>query len=217
MTIKGQWFRTTEQLGTSGKVCKGTRGLKIHQGRMGCLRHGNLMRRRRGRVGCPTIAPRISRHATKESAFPQIPTMNQTTSNIKRGKPAWKQVSKFGPLRERKRGKSEYGGQQQQGDREIDQVLESVLAGDICRKIKAMSTIIWNMGVERFGTEQRQTKGPQHAGENKPSREIAKLRADLRRLRKIFRQALEDEKPAIKEMRDNVRERIKNLRQAECQ
>jgi len=72
------------------------------------------------------------------------------------------------------------------------------------------------MGVERFGTEQRQTKGPQHAGENKPSREIAKLRADLR-LRKIFRQALEDEKPAIKEMRDNVRERIKNLRQAECQ
>jgi len=39
----------------------------------------------------------------------------------------------------------------------------------------------------------------------------------LRRLRKIFRQALEDEKPAIKEMRDNVRERIKILRRAECQ
>ncbi len=102
-------------------------------------------------------------------------------------------------------------------DREIDQVLESVLAGDIGRKMEAMSTIIWNMGAERFGMEQRQTKGPQQAGENRRSREIAKLRGDLRRLKKAFRQAPEEEKPALKEMRDNVRERIKTLRLAECQ
>lgn len=71
-------------------------------------------------------------------------------------------------------------------DREIDQVLESVLTGDIGRKMKAMSTIIWNMGAERFGMEQRQTKGPQHAGENRHSRETEKG--------KIFRQPPEDEK-----------------------
>lgn len=36
----------------------------------------------------------------------------------------------------------------EQFDREVDQVLESVLAGGIGRKMKSMSTIIWNMGVE---------------------------------------------------------------------
>ncbi|KAJ8006925.1 hypothetical protein DPEC_G00112270 [Dallia pectoralis] len=102
-------------------------------------------------------------------------------------------------------------------DGEMDQVVESVLAGDIGRKIKAMSTIIWNMGVERFGTEQRQIKGPQQVGENRRSGEIAKLRGDLRRLRKAFRQAPDDEKPSLKEMRDNIRERIKILRRTECQ
>lgn len=44
-------------------------------------------------------------------------------------------------------------------DREVDQILESVLIGDIGRKMKAMSTIIWSMGAERFGMEQRQNKG----------------------------------------------------------
>lgn len=105
----------------------------------------------------------------------------------------------------------------EQFDREVDQVLESVLAGDIGRKMKAMSTIIWNMGAERFGMEQRRTKGSQHARENRRSREIAKLRGDLRRLKKAFLQASEDEKPALKEMRDHLRERIKTLRRAECQ
>lgn len=102
-------------------------------------------------------------------------------------------------------------------DREVDQILESVLIGDIGRKMKAMSTIIWSMGAERFGMEQRQNKGPQHAGENRRSREIAKLRGDLRRLKKAFLQASEDEKPALKEMRDTLRERIKTLCRAECQ
>ncbi|KAJ7998423.1 hypothetical protein DPEC_G00204780 [Dallia pectoralis] len=60
-------------------------------------------------------------------------------------------------------------------------------------------------------------KGPQQVGENRRSREKAKLRGDLRRLRKAFRQAPEDEKPALKEMRDNIREHIKTLRRVECQ
>lgn len=70
------------------------------------------------------------------------------------------------------------------------------------------------MGVERFGTDPRQTKGPQQAGDNRRSRETAKLRGDLSRLRKAFRQAPEDEKPALKKMRD--KEHIKTLHRAEC-
>ena len=97
-------------------------------------------------------------------------------------------------------------------DRDVDQILDSVLFGDIGKKFRTMSTIIWSMGAERFGMEQRQSKGPQHAGENRRTREIANLRGDLRRLRKAFLQASEEEKPALKEMRDNLRERIKTLR-----
>lgn len=61
-------------------------------------------------------------------------------------------------------------------DSEVDQVLESVLAGNSGRKMKAMSTIIWSMGAECFGMEQRHTRGPQHTKENRQLNEIAKLK-----------------------------------------
>ncbi len=96
-------------------------------------------------------------------------------------------------------------------DGDIIQVLKSVCAGDIGHKVGAMSTIIWNMGADRFGMEQRQTKDPQQAGVNRRLRDIANLRGNLKRLRKSFLQASEDEKPALKEMRDHLRERIKTL------
>ncbi len=41
------------------------------------------------------------------------------------------------------------------------------------------------------------------------------LRWDLRRLRKAFREAIADERPALTEIRDNLRERIKTLQRAE--
>lgn len=93
--------------------------------------------------------------------------------------------------------------------REVDQVLESLHG--IGRKIKAISTIIWNMGVEQFETEQRQSKGLQQPGENRHSREIGKLRGDLRRLKTVFVQATEEEKPALKEMHEQLREQLKTL------
>lgn len=54
-------------------------------------------------------------------------------------------------------------------DREVDQVLEVVLASDVGRKVEALSTIIWTTGAGRFGIEQRQVKGPQQAGDNRCS------------------------------------------------
>lgn len=55
-------------------------------------------------------------------------------------------------------------------NREVDQVLESVLVGG---KMKVMSSLIWNMGEEAFRTEQGQTRVLQHVRENRCSREIA--------------------------------------------
>lgn len=83
-------------------------------------------------------------------------------------------------------------------DREVDQVLEAVLAGDIGRKVEALSTIIWTMGADRFGMEQGKVKGLQQAGENRRSKEIAKIRGDMRGLREAFLQVPDGEKTSSK-------------------
>lgn len=57
---------------------------------------------------------------------------------------------------------------------EVAQELEAVLAGDIGKKEEALPTIIWTIGADPFGTEQRKAKAPQQAGENRRSKETAK-------------------------------------------
>lgn len=52
--------------------------------------------------------------------------------------------------------------------------------------------------------------------ENRRVKEIAILRGDLWRLRKAYCEATADEKLALTEMCNNLRERIKTLRRAEC-
>ncbi|KAK0135502.1 hypothetical protein N1851_028657 [Merluccius polli] len=79
-------------------------------------------------------------------------------------------------------------------DHDVDQVLEAAIAGD---EEGAVSQI-------------------QHPAKGKHLKEIAILRSDLRRLKKAFREATEVEKPALIKLRDNLRECIKILRQAEC-
>ncbi len=101
-------------------------------------------------------------------------------------------------------------------DRDVDQVLETTLAGDVGKKFKAMASIIWNIGADRFGREELKTKSNTQPKENRHLKEIAVLRGDLRRLRKAFREASTDEKLALKEICDNLRECIKTLRRAEC-
>ena len=41
---------------------------------------------------------------------------------------------------------------------EVDKVLEATLAGDVDRKVRAMSTIIYSMGMEGFGVEENNRK-----------------------------------------------------------
>lgn len=85
-------------------------------------------------------------------------------------------------------------------------MLEAVLAGDIGRKVEALSTVIWTMGADRFGMEQGKVKGLQQAGGNRRSKEIAKIRGDMRRLREAFLQVPDmGKKHAPKEIQDNLR------------
>ena len=96
------------------------------------------------------------------------------------------------------------------------QVLEAVIAEDVGKKLKAMSSIIWSMGADRFGKKEQKGRVNIQPKESRRLKEIAGLRGDLRRLKKAFREATADEKPALSEIRDSLRERIKILRRAEC-
>ncbi|XP_058268375.1 uncharacterized protein LOC131367135 [Hemibagrus wyckioides] len=76
-----------------------------------------------------------------------------------------------------------------------------------------MASII---GADCFGKKELKGRTYVQTKENKRVKEIAILRGNLRRLRKAYREATADEKPALTEMCDNLRGRIKTLRRAEC-
>lgn len=95
-------------------------------------------------------------------------------------------------------------------DLEVDQVLEATMAGYLRRKMKTMSKIIWTMGQTAFERRRGNPKSKQMPkGGRKPVGRLVSAK-------RAFHQAREDEKPALKEICDNVRARIKTLRRAEC-
>ena len=102
-------------------------------------------------------------------------------------------------------------------EEDVDMVLENILAGDVNRKAASMSLLIHQMGAERFGLIE---KGPSShipkTPNNKRTREIATIRGDLRRLHKRYKAAPVEEKPALEQLRIQLRERLKLLRRAEC-
>ncbi|XP_033755855.1 uncharacterized protein LOC117338607 [Pecten maximus] len=75
-----------------------------------------------------------------------------------------------------------------------------------------MATIMYNVGLDRFGAEER---GEVTANKNRRQREIANLRRDLRQLARRFRAAEEEEKAKLSELRNMAREKLKTLRRAE--
>lgn len=77
-----------------------------------------------------------------------------------------------------------------------------------------MSTIIWLIGADCFGKEERKSKANIKPKENRRLKDIT-LRGDLRRLMKAFQKPREEEKLALKNIHDNLRECIQTLWRAE--
>ena len=93
-------------------------------------------------------------------------------------------------------------------------MLEMTTANSADRKIEAMTTIIYSMGLDRFGVEEvKKTGGAPR--ENRRRIEIANIRGDLRRLTRQYRQSAEEERAALEELRKPLRQHLKALRRAE--
>ena len=79
-----------------------------------------------------------------------------------------------------------------------------------------MATIMYNVGKERFGLEEVQQKQQQSTGHrNRRQQKRASIRRDLRQLSKRYRVAPEEERAALAELRQGIRERLKILNRAE--
>jgi hypothetical protein len=194
-----------------GKPCKNEKGLKIHRTKMGCSPILNLMQR----AGSPgETEERLDpeehhsvQHLHASENEEESSTVAETRSQAEnQGNTETKQRVKWPNAAEKVKW--------QLFDEEVDKVLEVTLAGELDRKVKAMSTIIYNMGCERFGLEERK-KQPEIKKSNRRENEISRIRGELRQLTKAYKKATREEKTGLEELRRNNRERLKILRRAE--
>ena len=199
-----------------GKQLKNEKGLRIHQGKMGCRKSSKLKQR----TGTPGETEEEqgqeahhsaqSLHASEESVISsgepvtatpsETPVMREAAHNRK-GRIQWPTTA------ERKSWEA--------FDEDADRILEVTLAGSIEKKVNTMATIMYSMGAERFGIEEEKHGKKPNEESNRRQQQISQIRAELRQLTRAYREAEEEEKPALEELRGTLRSRLKTLRRAE--
>ena len=95
-------------------------------------------------------------------------------------------------------------------DHDVDNILNTSSAGGVYKKIEGMATIMYNVGLDRYGEEERRQPGGT-AINNRRQREIAGLRRDLKQLTRRYKEVDEGERQALAELRNTIREKLKIL------
>ena len=96
-------------------------------------------------------------------------------------------------------------------DEDVCNTIQATFSGNIDRRINIMSRLIISYASERFGHFEKTEK---ISTRNRREEKIKTLRLELRSLKK-FRKTNEKEQPALTELRDILRGKIKTLRKAE--
>jgi hypothetical protein len=203
-----------------GKICKNTRGLKIHQSRMKCLAQADAQKRPVLRADKTEESLVLesnhsdhAHHSEAQNVEPVNPQQhqeglmeNKVPPNHQPGEGHVKQRIKWPASNAEK----EYN----QFDNDLDKILETTLIGNVERKIQTFTRLIYAVGKERFGTikEGREKRKPE------PSRQElqkGKLRKELKQLKSLWRNAKEEEKLGLSELRELVRMKLINVCKAE--
>lgn len=194
---------------------KNERGLKIHRGKMGCPPILSLTRR----IGTPSETEEEmvqETHHSDQSLHVANDDAESSSSETDTIPPA--PTTTHPEIERRERIKWPRAVEKtawQIFDEEVDSTLETTLAGGVDRKMKAMTTIVYNMGRDRYGVNLGRERAPPTARCNRREAEISRIRKELRDLTKAFKEAEEHEKPALEQLREVLRERLKSLRRAE--
>ena len=203
-----------------GKLCKNERGLKIHRTKMGCQSVPRLEQRKGKPNETEEERDQETHHRVHHLYVPEEVTegicmieeaepedvvdggnrTRQETANREDVEPQMKANIKWPSTADRV--------EWSKFDEDLDRVLESTIAGNVDRRLTAMSTIICTMGKDRFGSLEKRTKTQVTSKLNRRELEIANLRKEIRCLSRQFREATEEEKEGLKELRKISRERI---------
>ncbi|KAK0145691.1 hypothetical protein N1851_015413 [Merluccius polli] len=189
---------TTSAVCLCGKVCRNPRGLKIHQTKMKCLTGRQVVQRTGPVPG-----------ETQEEPGPESPHSAQTLHAPQ----ATPQV-RHSEHRRVKWPSANKGKEWCQFEEDVDQVLEATARGDADQKLRTMCTMIVSIAVERFGTKEQHTING--AGEpNRRQKKISQLRQELRLLGRQYKQAREEDKAGLAELRNILRRNLTTLWRAE--
>ncbi|KAL0148227.1 hypothetical protein M9458_056459 [Cirrhinus mrigala] len=193
------------------KVCKNTKGLKIHQGRTKCGKKGSQMQRT---VVAPGETQESSRqeepHSPGDLSAPVSPQdLRKDSSNTS-------PESQTHPARERiKWPKMGDTKEWDQLDQDLDKVLGATLAGTAEQKVNTLTTITYNLPRERFGLEDKKVNIRAVHQPSRREREIHRLREEIKTLNKQFKRSTVYEREGIKDLTSQLRGRLCRLRRAE--
>ncbi|XP_078587744.1 uncharacterized protein LOC144868686 [Branchiostoma floridae x Branchiostoma japonicum] len=202
-----------------GKVCKNSKGLKIHQAKTKCGKEVAQMQR----TGAETLGEMQEdsrqevHHSTGDVQAPASPLSRSSTpvSQPSRGSERV-DATEIQPAKERiKWPKLSDTNSWSQLDQDLDRVLEATLAGTVERKVDSLTTITYNMAKERFGVEEKKRRPCSEKQPNRREREIKRLRKEIKKLNKRYRSCQDGEKEGIKQLPSQLRDQLCKLRRAE--
>ncbi|CAG2233830.1 unnamed protein product [Mytilus edulis] len=156
----------TSRVCSCGKICKNEKGLKIHRTKMGCS-VTPILERRKGQpneteeeMNQETHHSVQHLHVQEEEVMEENEAHDQLGMNLNSQQEREKHQGKEGvpPTPRIKWPTAASKKEWIQFDEDASKVLQSALAGDVDRKIKAMSTIIYAMGKDRFGVEEQKSR-----------------------------------------------------------
>lgn len=203
-----------------------SRGLRIHQGKMKCLRQVDQQHRTAQEAGQTTGSR--SQECNHSAAGPsgaespevvernpmmeKVPCDHEDTSPPEAHliKPVTKQPGRREKI---KWPKANDRVAWQRLDADVSQLLELALRGSIESKLNIMGDIIFEVCRERFGEVSK--KEPTAPGKGRREREIEQLIKARRQLRRNWRKATSQEKEGLKVLWDEVRQNLARLRRVE--
>ncbi|XP_033747101.1 uncharacterized protein LOC117332324 [Pecten maximus] len=212
-TLTGE--KTKETKCKCGKVCKNLRGLRIHQAKARCQPE-EIQQQRTGRRPDETQeVPSQESHHSAEDLSADVSSQRDTPNSLGGEASQGAQVDndhterrervKWPKIVDRSRWK--------QLDEDLDSILEATLQGGVEKKIKSLTMIVYKVSCERFGVEGEKAEVVHQP--NRRQQEVAKLRKELKVLRRLFREANEQEKFGLQQLRSDIRGKLTTLQKAE--
>ena len=190
-----------------GRTFKGRRGVKIHQGkkkRCGSLSEAcsktSVLRETMGDQG------QDSNHSVQDTHAEE-----GTTPDSRHGTDGNDQRERLPRLLLPKSSSAEW----KHLDEDLDKALDANLRGPVLIKIERLPTLVYAMCKDRFGVMDRSHDKLTTSGPSRRQQEISELRSRLRILKKQYKRANEMERPGLAILREEIRGRLKTLRNAE--